>query len=104
MPGTSILTNAVETMITAGNTLFSNSPPPPLMHDIVGRIAPRPVFIIWTPNGVDTEALNREYYKAAGEPKTLWEIPESKHVGGLQARPEEYERRVVGFFDDALLR
>jgi hypothetical protein len=91
-------------MITAGNTLFSNSPPPPLMHDIIGRIAPRPVFIIWTRNGVDTEVLNRGYYEAAGAPKTLWEIPESKHVGGLQARPREYERRVVGFFDEALLR
>jgi hypothetical protein len=65
---------------------------------------PRPVFIIWTRNGVDTEALNPVYYEAAGAPKTLWEIPESKHIGGLQARPREYERRVVGFFDDALLR
>jgi MYXO-CTERM domain-containing protein len=103
MPDAPVQMQALETMITAGITLFSNSPPPPLMHDIVGRIAPRPVFIIWTPNGVDTEALNREYYEAAGEPKTLWEIPESRHVGGLAARPEEYERRVVGFFDDALL-
>ena len=103
MPGATIPTHVVETMITAGNVLFSNSPPPPLMHDIIGRIAPRPVFIIWTPNGVDTEVLNRGYYEAAGAPKTLWEIPESKHVGGLQARPREYERRVVGFFADALL-
>ena len=104
MPDASMTQHVVETMITAGNTLFSNSPPPPLMQDIVHRIAPRPVFIIWAPDGVDTEALNREYFEAAGEPKTLWEIPESKHVGGLQARPAEYERRVVGFFDDALLR
>jgi uncharacterized protein len=74
------------------------------MRDIVGRIAPRPVFIIWTPNGVDTEALNPAYFEAAGEPKTRWAIPESKHVGGLAARPAEYERRVVGFFDGALLR
>jgi hypothetical protein len=28
---------------------------------------------------------------------------ESTHVGGLAARPEEYERRVVGFFNEALL-
>ena len=47
--------------------------------------------------------LNREYFKAAGEPKTLWEIPEARHVGGLAARPAEYERRVVAFFDQALL-
>ena len=39
---------------------------------------------------------------AAGDSATLWEIPESKHVGGLEARPAEYERRVVGFFDRAL--
>jgi hypothetical protein len=41
---------------------------------------------------------------SAGEPKTLWEIPEAEHVGGLAARPAEYERRVVAFFDRALLR
>ena len=103
MPDAPILQHAVETMITAGNTLFSDGPPPPLMQDIIGRIAPRPVFIIWAPHGVDTEALNPEYFKAAGEPKTLWEIPESMHVGGLAARPAEYERRVVRFFDRALL-
>jgi hypothetical protein len=57
-----------------------------------------------TAGNTHTEALNPMYYDAAGAPKTLWEIPESKHVGGLQARPREYERRVVGFFDDALLR
>ena len=102
MPDAAPLQHVVETMITAGNSLFANSPPPPQMQDIIHRIAPRPVFIIWAPHGVDTEALNPEYFKAAREPKTLWEIPESKHVGGLQARPEEYERRVVGFFDEAL--
>jgi uncharacterized protein len=103
MPGATLVQHGYETMITAGLTLFSNSPPPPVMPEMIGRIAPRPVFIIWTPNGVDTEALNPEYFKAAGEPKALWEIPEAKHTGGLAARPAEYERRVIGFFDDALL-
>jgi hypothetical protein len=60
-------------------------------------------LVIWAPGGVDTEALNPEYFEAAGEPKALWEIPESRHVGGLAARPAEYERRVIAFFDDALL-
>jgi hypothetical protein len=31
-----------------------------------------------------------------------WEIPNSGHTGGLEAAPEEYERRVVRFFDAAL--
>ena len=104
MPDASVVQHGYETMITAGLTLFSNSPPPPLMEHIVGRIAPRPVFIIWAPHGVDTEALNRTYFEAAGEPKALWAIPEAEHVDGLAARPEEYERRVVSFFNDALLR
>ena len=32
-----------------------------------------------------------------------WEIPESGRTGGIEARPPEYERRVVGFFERALL-
>jgi uncharacterized protein len=59
-------------------------------------------MLIAAPNSKNGEKLNRRYYAAAQEPKTLWEIPESKHTGGIEARPREYERRVVGFFDDAL--
>ena len=46
---------------------------------------------------------NRAFYRVAGEPKPIWEIPESGHVGGIDARPRKYERRVTGFFDQALL-
>src|SRR5256885_12609109 len=35
--------------------------------------------------------------------RSIWEVPGSGHVGGINARPKEYERRVVGFFDRALL-
>ena len=61
-------------------------------------------MLIAAPNSPNGEDLNRRFIRAAGAPKTLWEIPESKHVGGIVARPAEYERRVVGFFDRALLR
>jgi len=37
------------------------------------------------------------------QPKAVWRIPEARHVGGFDARPREYERRVVAFFDRALL-
>jgi hypothetical protein len=83
-------------------SVFTNESPPPNLKDVVGRIAPRPVMLIAAPNSNHGEELNRGYYAAASEPKTLWEIPESGHVGGLDARPAEYERRVVGFFDRAL--
>jgi MYXO-CTERM domain-containing protein len=88
----------------ASIAVFANQSPPTNLKELVPRIAPRAMFLIAAPNAPTGEDLNRGYYKAAGEPKTLWEIPESKHVGGLEARPVEYERRVTRFFDDALLR
>jgi uncharacterized protein len=45
-----------------------------------------------------------ENYKAAGKPKAIWEVAGSGHVGGITARPKEYERRVIGFFDRTLLQ
>jgi fermentation-respiration switch protein FrsA (DUF1100 family) len=90
-------------VITAATSVFANHAPPPGLHELVGRIAPRPVFLIYTPHGQGAETLNATFHAAAGEPKTLWEIPEASHTGGLEARPAEYERRVVGFFDKALL-
>jgi fermentation-respiration switch protein FrsA (DUF1100 family) len=90
--------------LTATTALFANAGPPPSLKELVPRIAPRPVFLIFATQGQGGEELNPAYYDAAGEPKTLWEIPEAKHTGGLDARPAEYERRVVGFFDRYLLR
>jgi fermentation-respiration switch protein FrsA (DUF1100 family) len=87
---------------TASIAVFSDQSPPANLRDLVGRIAPRPLLLIAAPNSPNGEDLNTGYYEAAGEPKTLWQIPESKHVGGLEARPAEYERRVTGFFDRAL--
>jgi uncharacterized protein len=88
---------------TASIAVFSNQAPPANLKDLVGRIAPRPLLLIAAPEKGVGEELNRGYAKAAGPTATLWEIPESTHVGGLEARPEEYERRVVGFFNEALL-
>jgi uncharacterized protein len=93
----------ISAMISAGTTVFSNTPPPPHLKDLVGRIAPRPVLLIYTTHGVDTEDLNPQYYGAAGEPKAIWKISEAGHTGGLVARPRVYERRVIAFYDRALL-
>jgi uncharacterized protein len=84
--------------------LFSNEAPPPSLKDLVGRIAPTPVFFIYGEHGQAGERnLNPTYYAAAHAPKRLWEVPGSGHVGGIDARPEQYERRVVGFFNRTLV-
>jgi hypothetical protein len=96
---------AVSFVLTAGTALFSNHLPPPNLKHLSARIAPRSVFFIYALHGTGGEEkqLNPKYYAAAGEPKRIWEIPESSHTGGIEARPREYERRVIGFFDRALL-
>ena len=89
---------------TPGVALFSNTLPPPSLEDLVGRIAPRPVAIIYAMPGQGGEAeLSQVFYDAGREPKTIWRVPGAGHTGGIEARPAEYERRVVGFFDRALL-
>jgi hypothetical protein len=104
LPGLEKLVGAPLSAIkTASIAVFDNQAPPPNLADLVGKIAPTPLLLIAAPNSKHGEELNRGYYDAAGEPKALWEIPESGHVGGLDARPQEYERRVVGFFNEALL-
>ena len=82
--------------------VLTNNAPPTHLKELVPRIAPRPLLLIAAPNTHNGERLNRVYARAAGETATLWEIPESGHMGGLRARPAEYERRVIGFFDRAL--
>ncbi len=67
------------------------------------RFAPRPVFII---QGLQDHRLSRDCCRmllaAAGENASLWMEPGVGHLKMFEARPEEYRRRVVGFFDRAL--
>jgi hypothetical protein len=87
---------------TASTAVFSNTAPPPNLTDAAAKIE-QPLFVIWAPNGGNVEHMSKEYYALARGPKQLWAMPTAKHVGGIRDQPREYERRVVGFFDDALL-
>jgi alpha/beta superfamily hydrolase len=93
---------ALSAAKTAAVAVSSNEPPPANLKDLAAKIE-QPLLLIAAPNAPTGEKLNRGYHAAAGANSMLWEIPESGHVGGLEARPAEYERRVVGFFDAALL-
>ena len=97
---TSLPEQAVQSTALA---VMSATPPPPSLKSLVPRIAPRHVFFIYAGQGAGGEEYNRDYYRAAHAPKALWEIPEAHHIGGFEARPNQYEYRVVGFFDHALL-
>jgi uncharacterized protein len=93
-------TQAVQ---TAALAVLSGTAPPPSLRDLVRQIAPRHLFLVYAEHGVGSEDLNENFYRAAGAPKQLWRVDGAGHTGGYQAAPRTYERRVVGFFDHALL-
>ena len=69
-----------------GVAVFGSDSPPPNLKDLVPRIAPRPVFLIYADRGQGGEKLSADYYEAAGEPKQLWKT-DSGHTGGYDAVP-----------------
>ena len=88
---------------TGALMVMSNHSVPPDLAHVVSRISPRPLLLIRALHGLDDESLNRVYFANARQPKALWEVPQGGHTGALQAGPQQYESRVVGFLDRALL-
>jgi uncharacterized protein len=95
-----------QAVLTTAVAVFTNNLPPAALKDLAPRISPRAVFFIYGEHGQGgaEKKPNEGFYAAAGEPKAIWEVPGSQHVGGIETRPAEYERRVIAFFDNALLR
>ncbi|MGH2723755.1 MAG: alpha/beta hydrolase [Actinomycetota bacterium] len=82
--------------------LMTPAEPPIPTEEAMARIAPRPVLLI---SGEDrTESLlNRRYRAAAPHSTDLWEVPDTRHTRAIWTHPEEWGRRVLAFFGDALL-
>lgn len=72
--------------------------------ELIGNIAPRPVFII---HGTEDQTVppqnGKALYQAAQEPRELWEPEGSKHIGAWSSHQEEAEKRVSEFFTKYLL-
>jgi dipeptidyl aminopeptidase/acylaminoacyl peptidase len=67
---------------------------------VIDRISPRPLLLIYGELEVgDTHP--QEQLARAGEPKDLWVVPNAWHGGYLDVAAEEWEQRVVAFFDGA---
>jgi fermentation-respiration switch protein FrsA (DUF1100 family) len=66
----------------------------------IAEISSRPVFLIQ--GGADeiiSVTSGELLYEAAGEPKELWYEPDLGHATFDLDRPEEFEARVIAFFD-----
>jgi hypothetical protein len=86
-------------IVTAGTALFTNDLPPRSLKSLVPEISGS-VFFVYGEDGQPAERpANRGFYEAALGHKAIWEVPGSGHIGGTEAQPAEYERRVTEFFD-----
>lgn len=72
--------------------------------DYIGRIAPVPLLLI---HGTHDEVIpyshGERLYESAGQPKSLWRIEEGGHTEALFSPDSPERRRLVEFFDAALL-
>lgn len=70
---------------------------------LIGKISPRPIFII---HGLDDTSVppdnSTRNYAAAGHPKEIWWVPGAEHVRAIDVDPVEYKQRVTKFFIDSL--
>ncbi|HKG09137.1 MAG TPA: CocE/NonD family hydrolase [Gaiellaceae bacterium] len=91
-------------IVTAGTALSTSDTPPADLKSLVRKID-NPVFFVYGAKGQPAEKpANDEFYKVKRGPKEIWEVPGSRHMGGIEAQPAAYEKRVVGFFDRWLLK
>lgn len=71
--------------------------------DEIGKLSPRPVFIIHGAEDTLTPPqAATQLYAAAGDPRELWLVPEMEHIRARSVLSEAYFARVLAFFDRAL--
>ena len=89
---------------STATALFTGNVPPAALRDLVPKMHAA-AFFIYGENGQPVEEpANRAFYEKAPGYAELWEVPGSGHMGGAKAQPDEYERRLVAFFDRTLLQ
>lgn len=89
-------------MFAAVQLLGGGRPPKPLLESMVEA---KPASFLLIAGGAQQMeiAFNELFVETLGEGAELWIAPEAGHTGAFGRYPDEYERRVVDFFDRLLL-
>jgi uncharacterized protein len=96
----------IDGVLYATADLLTEATPPSSLQDAVHDAAPTPVLLIAGGGVMANTEEDAGRWIQAGSPDTvdLWVVPGSGHTGGLGTTGTEWESRVNGFLDDALLR
>ncbi len=82
--------------------LSGEKPPSPLIDSISEAQSTHFLFIA---GGAEDQEVkfNQLFADTVGERAELWVAPNAWHVGAFSLYPDDYEQRVIGFFDRTLL-
>ena len=82
--------------------LSGEAPPLPLMDSMLA--APSTFYLFIAGGDAEREVAFNELFAAATPDRSqLWIAPEASHTGAFGLYPEEYEQRVIAFFDRVVL-
>lgn len=87
-------------MFATVRVLSGEKPPKPLLDSMIEAESTRFFLIAGGANNQEVK-YNELFVEKVGERATLWVAPGAKHTGAYGRFPEEYEQRVLAFFDSA---
>lgn len=89
-------------MYAAVQLLSGETPPVPLLDSLIA--APSTAYLFIAGGDNDREVAFNELFAAAVPDRSeLWIAPQAPHTGALALYPDEYEQRVITFFNATLL-
>lgn len=83
--------------------LLTGDQPPTAIVDSIRATQTTRYLVIAAEDTADEAEFGAAFAAAAPGRSELWVVPDATHTSGLRTAPEEYERRVIDFFDAALL-
>ena len=96
------LQEQVEKVQFAITDLLTDASPPPTLRAAVVESAVTP-FLLITAGRVTDERRAADFIRAvAPERVDVWTVDAAAHTGGVDTAPDEWEARVVSFFDEHL--
>ncbi|HEX6417117.1 MAG TPA: alpha/beta fold hydrolase [Acidimicrobiales bacterium] len=89
--------------LTYGSTdVLTAADPPVTLAGAAAAAAPRPMLLIAAGERPDEAHAARHVQDASPGSVEVWVVPGAVHTGGLDAAPDEWERRVTAFLAGAL--
>jgi hypothetical protein len=89
-------------MYAAVQILSGETPPEPLLDSMMA--APSTSYLLITGGDNEMEvAFNELFTQSVDERANLWVASGAPHTGAFGLYPDEYQRRVIAFFDATIL-